>query len=123
MKLRRLDELNEVQLRRGVSHKVFSGENATLAWGTLQPGHETNPHAHPHEQLVYVVQGRMRFTVGDESAIVEPGDMLVVPSGVEHWAENLGSEDAIDLSIFSPRRDDYAAEETPDGEVSAGAGH
>jgi quercetin dioxygenase-like cupin family protein len=121
MKLRKLDELNEVQLRRGVSHKVFSGDNATLAWGMLQPGHETNPHSHPHEQLVYIVQGRVRFTVGDESAVVEAGDMLVVPSGVEHWAENLGSEEAIDLSIFSPRRDDYAAEETPDGELPAHA--
>lgn len=111
MKLRKMDELREVPLRPGVSHKVFSGEGATLAWGTLEPGHEVRPHSHPHEQIVYIVSGRVRFTVGDEAAIVEPGAMLVVPPGVEHFAENVGPEPAVDLSIFSPRRDDYAAEE------------
>ena len=112
MKLSRMDDLNDVLLRPGVSHKCFSGEGATLAWGTLEPGHELNPHSHPHEQIVYIVSGKIRFTVGDEAAIVEPGDMLVIPPNVQHFAENLGSEPAVDLSIFSPRRDDYAAEET-----------
>jgi len=32
---------------------------------------------------------------------------------VEHWAETLGEAPAVDLSVFTPRRDEYAAEEVP----------
>jgi quercetin dioxygenase-like cupin family protein len=112
MKLASFDQLATTPVRDGVHRKVFTGEGATLAWTTLEPGHTPRPHSHDYEQIVYIVSGRVRFTVGDEEAIVGPGDMLVVPPGVEHWAETIGDEPALDLSIFTPRRDEYAAEES-----------
>ena len=111
MKLSSYDNLKTTPVRPGVSRKVFSGDGATLAWTTLEPGHQPRPHSHAHEQIVYIVSGRARFRVGDEEAIVGPGEMLVVPPNVEHWAETIGDEPVLDLSIFSPRRDEYAAEE------------
>jgi quercetin dioxygenase-like cupin family protein len=112
MKVARLNEIPGVDARPGVVRQVFSGENATVAVTTLQPGHQQYPHSHPHEQIVYVMAGRkMRFVVGDEEAIVGAGDILVVPPGVEHYAENLGGDVVVDFSVFGPRRDDYAAEE------------
>ena len=115
MKKRTLAGLQEVTLRRGVHHKVFSGAGATLAWGRVEPDHEPNPHSHPHEQIVYMVSGpQVRFNVGEESTLLNPGDMIVIPGGVTHYVENLGEEDAIELSVFTPRRDDYAVEEDPD---------
>jgi quercetin dioxygenase-like cupin family protein len=115
VKVATLESLNSTVARAGVTRRVFSGANATLAFTTLDPGHTPNPHSHPHEQIVYVLAGELRFVVGDEEAIVGPGDMLVVPPGVQHWAETIGSEPAIDLSVFSPRREEYAAEERDDG--------
>jgi quercetin dioxygenase-like cupin family protein len=111
MKLNRLDDLNATIARSGVTRRAFSGDNATLAFTTLEPGHEPNPHSHPHEQIVYVLSGELRFVVGDEEAIVSPGSMLVIPPDTVHWAQTIGSEPAIDLSVFSPRREDYAQEE------------
>jgi len=111
MKLNKLDDLNAIVARSGVTRRAFSGENATLAFTTLEPGHAPNPHSHPHEQIVYVLSGKLRFVVGEEEAIVGPGTMLVVPPDTVHWAETIGSEPAIDLSVFSPRREDYAQEE------------
>jgi quercetin dioxygenase-like cupin family protein len=110
MKQAKYDDLKATPVRAGVERRVFSGDGATLAWTTLEPGHTPRPHSHTHEQIVYMVSGRARFVVGDEEAIIGPGDMLVVPPGVEHWAETIGDEPALDLSIFSPRRDEYAAE-------------
>jgi len=92
---------------------VFTGDGATLAFTTLDPGHTARPHSHPHEQIVYMLAGEVLFVVGDEEAVLRAGDMLVVPPGVEHWAETVGDTPALDLSVFSPRRDEYAAEETP----------
>jgi quercetin dioxygenase-like cupin family protein len=116
MKIGKYDELRAVESRPGVSRRVFSGEGATLAFTTLEPGHEPNPHSHPHEQIVYILSGQVRFVVGDEVAMVGPGEMLVVPPGVEHWAETVGDEPVVDLSVFSPRRDEYAAEESSPGD-------
>lgn len=109
-------KLNVTNVRSGVQRRVFSGEGATLAWTTLEPGHTPRPHSHVFEQIVYLVSGRARFVVGDEEVVLEPGDMLVVPPNVEHWAQTLGDEPVVDLSIFSPKREDYAAEE---GELTA----
>ena len=111
MKFARYERLGSTQVRNGVSRKVFTGDGATLAWTTLEPGHAPHPHAHPYEQIVYVVSGRLRFTVGGDVTEMTEGDMLVVPPDVEHFAETLGDEPAVDLSIFTPRRDEYAAQE------------
>jgi quercetin dioxygenase-like cupin family protein len=112
MKRRAFADLNVTSARPGVERRVFSGDRATLAFTTLDPGHSPFPHSHAHEQIVYMLSGRARFVVGDEETILGPGDMLVVPPNVEHHAETLGEEPALDLSVFAPRRDEYAAEES-----------
>ena len=106
-------------MRPGVTRRVFTGDRATLAFTTLGPGHTANPHSHPHEQIVYILSGSARFVVGDEETVLGAGDMLVVPPGVEHFAETLGEEPVVDLSVFGPRRDEYAAEEAIDGAPAA----
>jgi quercetin dioxygenase-like cupin family protein len=111
MKHGHVDALNVTHARAGVARRVFSGEGATLAFTTMDPGHEAVPHSHPHEQIEYLLAGRMRFVVGEEETILEPGGLLVVPGGVEHYGVTLGDEPVRALSVFSPRRDEYAAEE------------
>jgi quercetin dioxygenase-like cupin family protein len=111
MKRGSFGELNVTSDRPGVERRVFSGEGATVAFTTLAPGHSPFPHSHPHEQIVYMISGRARFFVGDEETILEPGDMVVVPPGVEHHAQTLGDEPALDLSVFTPPRAEYIAEE------------
>jgi quercetin dioxygenase-like cupin family protein len=112
MKHGHVDVLNSTQARPGVVRRVFSGEGATLAFTTMDPGHEAMPHSHPHEQIEYLLAGRMRFVVGDEETVLEQGGLLVVPPGVEHYGVTLGDDPVVALSVFSPRRDEYAAEET-----------
>jgi quercetin dioxygenase-like cupin family protein len=106
-----LERLKSTEVRDGVVRRVFSGDGATLAFTTLEPGHTPRPHSHHYEQIVYIVSGRARFVVGDDEVEMGPGDLLVVPPNVEHFAETVGDEPCVDLSIFTPRRDEYAAEE------------
>ena len=112
MKHGHVDALRVTQARPGVARKVFSGEGATLAFTTMDPGHEAMPHSHPHEQIEYLLAGRMRFVVGEEETVLEAGGLLVVPPDVEHHGVTLGDEPVVALSVFSPKRDEYAAEET-----------
>jgi len=67
-------------------------------------------HAHPHEQISFIVQGRVRFTVGEgadrEVAEVEPGDVVVAPPNTPHGVELL-SDTARVIDAFHPIREDF----------------
>ena len=95
-------------VREGVERKAFSGEGATVSLNRLMPGHEPRPHSHPHEQIAYIVEGRMRFFIGDQTHDLGPGGLVVIPGGVTHWGEVLGDEPVINLDVFTPKRAEYA---------------
>jgi quercetin dioxygenase-like cupin family protein len=64
-------------------------------------------HSHPHQQLVYVVSGRIRFEEPGGVFEVGPGDSFLVPGDVPHQASAL--EDSEILDVFTPVREDYAS--------------
>ena len=74
-----------------------------LAKGAIVP-----KHAHVNEQITYVIEGRMRFALGeDESQRVEvgAGEVLHIPANLPHSAEAL--EDTLDVDVFHPLRQDW----------------
>ncbi|MDY0312948.1 MAG: cupin domain-containing protein [Desulfobacterales bacterium] len=58
-----------------------------------------------HEQTGYLVSGRLRLTVGDETFAAEPGDAWTVPSEVPHGGQALA--DTVAVEVFSPVLEDY----------------
>ncbi|MBT6615995.1 MAG: cupin domain-containing protein, partial [Deltaproteobacteria bacterium] len=62
-------------------------------------------HEHPHEQIGYLVSGRLDLTIGDQVFQVKPGDSWCIPGGVQHGATLI--DDSIAIEIFSPVREDY----------------
>jgi len=103
----RWDELPKEDVRPGVTRAGFRGDDVLLVMNWLQPGMKTNPHRHPFEQLVYIVQGRMRLVVGDEVIEAGPGTVIRVPPDVLHHGEPIGTETVLNLDVFAPIRDDY----------------
>jgi len=103
----RWDDLPKEDVRPGVRRAGFRGDDVLLVMNWLQPGMQTNPHRHPFEQIVYVVQGRMRFVIGDEVIEAGAGTVIRVPPDVVHYGEPIGSEPVLNLDVFAPIRDDY----------------
>ena len=97
---------NEV-VRKGVSRSGFRGEDVLLVMNKIEPGMDVNPHSHPFEQVVYIVEGRVRFHVGDDEMEAGPGSLIRIPPDVVHYAEPLGDQPALNLDVFAPIRDDY----------------
>ncbi len=95
-------------VRPGVKRKVFQGEGCTMVLNQLEPGHDPKPHSHLHEQLVYILQGHVDFTVGTRLFKLTSGSVLAVPSNAEHFARVAAKEACINLDVFVPRREDYA---------------
>lgn len=62
-------------------------------------------HAHPHEQVSYLLSGRAAARIGDDRYTLQPGDSLYVPSGVEHEVQAL--DDCRVLDVFTPQREDF----------------
>jgi quercetin dioxygenase-like cupin family protein len=97
------------RVREGVERKAFSGEGATVSLNRLQPGHEPRPHSHPHEQIVYILEGVIDFHVEDDVRRLGPGSLMVVPGGARHWGEVVGDVAVLNLDVFTPKREEYAS--------------
>ncbi|MDB2544383.1 cupin domain-containing protein [Woeseiaceae bacterium] len=106
-KLYNWDTIEGEEVRPGVSRKGFRGDQFMMVMNTLEPGMEINPHSHPFEQAVYIVQGKVRFHVGDEVFEGGPGSVIRIPPNIEHYAEPYGDEPVLNLDIFAPLREDY----------------
>ena len=75
-----------------------------LAKGAIVP-----LHSHHNEQITYILEGMLRFTLGDggrgETVDVAAGEVLTIPAHVPHMAEAL--EDTLDVDVFHPPRQDW----------------
>ena len=91
----------------GLRRQVMSYSPAMmLVRHTMIKGWVGTRHSHPHEQMVYVVRGRIRFEHPGGTFDVGPGDSFLVPGNVEHQASALDDSEVLD--IFAPMREDYA---------------
>ncbi len=91
-----------------IERQFVYGERAMLARLTLRKGASVPEHSHENEQITYILEGALRFTMGDGRVItVRAGQVLVIPSNMPHKAEAL--EDTLDLDIFDPPRADWIA--------------
>jgi quercetin dioxygenase-like cupin family protein len=89
-----------------LERQFVHGEQAMLARLLLRKGCIVPEHNHHNEQITYVLEGALRFTLnGNEVVTVAAGEMLVIPPNVRHSAEAL--EDTIDLDVFAPPRADW----------------
>ena len=101
------DSLPKEVVRKGVERSGFRGDDVLMVMNRLQSGMDTNPHSHPFEQLVYIVEGRVMYHVGDESFDAGPGSLIRIPAHVQHYAEPVGDTPVLNLDVFAPMRDDY----------------
>ncbi|WP_213804560.1 cupin domain-containing protein [Granulicella sp. dw_53] len=62
-------------------------------------------HSHPHEQLVYVVHGKIHVEIAGRSFDVGAGESFVVEGDVPHQAWALEESEVLD--VFTPVREDY----------------
>ncbi len=62
-------------------------------------------HQNPHEQVSYVLSGRLEFNVGDETRVMAAGDCALIPCGAPHGCHAL--TDCRVLDLVCPVREDY----------------
>ena len=93
------------QLSPMVGRQAVHSEKMTIARVLLRQGAYVPRHEHVHEQVANVLEGRVRFGVGETHYEVGAGESLVLPPSVPHDAEAL--EDSVVLDVFCPIREDW----------------
>ncbi len=78
----------------GTSQRFLRGLDAMLGITRVASGRVSDRHAHPWEQLVYVLEGVCTFHVGEETFDAAAGDAFWVPPGVEHGADGVSASEA-----------------------------
>ena len=106
-----LKNLPEEKITDRISRRVLTGDKEMVVWWSMKAGAHAAAHQHPHEQLFWVVKGRMEFRLGNEKKTCGPGDAGVIPGGVEH--EAWFPEDTEVMDVFAPPREDFLTHEAP----------
>ena len=94
------------ELLPGILAKTFWGEQMLAAVVDLDPRSELPIHSHPHEQLGIVIEGRIQFNIDGQVQVLQPGDVYMIPGGVEHGALTFDQPVKV-MDVFSPVRDEY----------------
>ena len=104
----RWDDLPREELKPDLGRRLISTDRMMLAHVYLDEGCVVPKHSHENEQLTYILEGRLRFYLGDDgSEVVDvaAGEVLAIPSHLPHKAEAL--ERTLDVDVFCPPRQDW----------------
>src|SRR5471032_2754238 len=105
VRLHRWDEIALEKVTEMLSRKIVTGDREMLAQVYLKRGCLVPMHSHESEQMTYILQGALKFVVAGEELTVREGEVLHIPSWIEHQAEAL--DDTFSLDVFSPIRQDW----------------
>jgi quercetin dioxygenase-like cupin family protein len=104
----RWDDMPKERVTQQLQRRLITADRMMLAHVYLEKGCIVPQHSHENEQITYILDGALKFWIGEdgsEEVIVRTGEVLVIPSHVLHKAEAL--EDTLDVDIFSPPREDW----------------
>ncbi len=96
-----------------------TGGSLTAFETIVAPGEGPPLHTHANEdESLYVIEGEVRFKLGDEMRMAPAGSFVFIPRGAPHTWQNVGDGQARMLVHFTPSGmerffDGFAALETP----------
>jgi quercetin dioxygenase-like cupin family protein len=101
-------DLTAEPMKGGITRALITGDRMMIAHVRLKKGDEVPTHSHENEQITYILEGALHFWLGptgDREQTVRAGEVLVIPSNLEHRAVAL--EDTLDVDVFNPPRQDW----------------
>ena len=90
------------QSRMLVDPESVGSEKVSINHFTLKPGKSTSSGSHPepYEEVYYILRGKARLTIGDETREVGPDTVGYIHWGTNHQLVNIGETDLEILTIW-----------------------
>jgi quercetin dioxygenase-like cupin family protein len=101
----KLSDIEPREIIPGYHGRLIHSKNMSLAFWEVEAGAVVPEHAHSNEQIMQVQEGQFEFTVGGDTRIYGPGELVVIPSEVSHSGRALTPCKLMD--VFSPVREEY----------------
>jgi quercetin dioxygenase-like cupin family protein len=99
MKIISIDDLRatpgSVALFQGADH----GAANSFFVVSSAPGRGADRHRHPYEEIFVILAGTIEVTLGDETMLVDPGSVVIVPPNTWHGFVNRSDFDASMVNI------------------------
>jgi quercetin dioxygenase-like cupin family protein len=102
----RYQNLPIVEIAPGMKYQIVSAERITVGFIDAEPNSVGPNHKHEAEQILIVMDGSCEEAVEGKLFPLKKGDVLVIPSNVEHGTY-MSHEGCKILDIYSPPRQDY----------------
>lgn len=98
-------DLRDVDAKQmeGYTRRVVVGKNLMLVYVEREAG-STTEHSHPNEQMIYLLEGKAKFRLGDEEREIEAGQAIHVEPDQVHQVDALTPIRY--LGIYSPPREE-----------------
>jgi quercetin dioxygenase-like cupin family protein len=82
-----------------VEGSVVEGDRMIVALMRMPAGTGAEPHSHPNEQWIYVLEGTFKAKIGDDEVTAKPGSVVYVPSNVVHSAKATPDADVVFFTV------------------------
>ena len=92
----------------GLKGHIVSAEKITVSFNTTDPDSHLPIHCHQSEQIMIVMDGAIDIIVDGKLYRLEKGDVLILPSNIEHGGYSSDRGCSV-IDIFSPPRQDFVA--------------
>jgi quercetin dioxygenase-like cupin family protein len=93
---------------QGMSHQFVGADNGEVGisayFVNAPPGRGPVRHRHPYDKVVFVREGRVRWTVDGQDHEAGPGDILVIKAGEIHSFVNIGDVPLVQMDIHVSSR-------------------
>lgn len=97
-----LGRINHIQGGPGYSSVeggVVEGDRMIVALMRMPAGTGAEPHSHPNEQWIYILEGTFTARIGDQDVVAKPGSVVYVPSNVVHSAKAAPDADVVFFTV------------------------
>lgn len=106
MEFFRVADLPSVDMLPGVTRRAVWLDRVMVTFFEFEPNTTIPIHDHPHEQITYVIEGEVEFTLGEQTQMLRAGEGVCIPPGVPHGARILDQPTRV-LDAWHPPREDY----------------
>jgi quercetin dioxygenase-like cupin family protein len=90
----------------GLTTRILNSNESsfTVLDMTIKPGYGAPAHiSWGEDKLFIVIDGQLRYLVGDKTEVAGPGARIQAPKGVVHGFTNVGVSDARHILVSTPR--------------------
>src|SRR5690348_7382033 len=88
------------RVRNYLANRELGAAVSTIHENIVNPGGVIPWHAHPVEEIIVVLEGSGVYETAEGAEPYGPGDVLIIPAGVDHLLRNAGDVPIKQLCFF-----------------------